>query len=646
MLEQLFSPVQTPGIVASQAALQGGERQSLPKSGVFPGIFASLLKLEEKPASSPLLVNDRLQQAASAVPQGVLPFDFSVVDANIGENVPMMPMLSEPLLSARDDGVTDGDMAVLAPVPLLDLPQSAIKSGSDIQIPVGFAQGLPEQAVANSRAESGWWANERASSIPVVVENLPEEPIAASTEVPTMLTPVSPASEDSVVKQMAELSEGRVEADAEWEINDARTQVAMLPGNLPEAGEDDDIGMKTADLLESDVFEKKQINASGTVKSDGSNIAQNARNVDGNLNVDKSGELSPASSPEMGADIDSAVKEEVSQKPVMTVHSGVAQSPVVEKEKTAVAPVELQTPADRKDSDIALAEQQRAEFVHKPGAVLTQSEGAQSRQVETPQPAHTATRMGSVQENGAQGQAASGQQHSGQQHSGQQYSGQQSQGQQSQGQATQQQFMQMAQAAAQEVQVSRQQNSLNLQQAQKTEVTQQIQVDAQKASEESLMTAPAERRGQLPQGLQSIGLPVAHPRWGQALGQRVVYMANNQVQQAQITLNPEKLGPVQIKLHLDKEQQVHVVMTAQQGVTREAMEAAMPRLKELMEQAGIDLGSVNVNQDQREFAQQQEQQGRGRAVGGPSNALQDEMDLTETHSTTVYATDNLVDYYA
>ncbi|MBD3755825.1 MAG: flagellar hook-length control protein FliK [Gammaproteobacteria bacterium] len=516
MLEQLFSPVQTPGIVASQAALQGGERQSLPKSGVFPGIFASLLKLEEKPASSPLLVNDRLQQTASAVPQGVLPFDFSVVDANIGENVPMMPMLSEPLLSARDDGLTDEDMAVLAPVPLLDLPQSAIKSGSDIHIPVGFAQGLPEQAVANSRAESG---------------------------------------------------------------------------------EDDDIGMKTADLLESDVFEKKQINASGTVKSDGSNIAQNARNVDGNLNVDKSDALSVDSNAEMGADIDSAVKEEVSQKPVMTVPSGVAQSPVVEKEKTAVAPVELQTPADRKDSDVALAEQQRAEFVHKPGAVLTQSEGAQSRQVETPQSAHTATRMGAVQENGAQGQAASGQQHSGQQHSGQQYSGQQSQGQ-----ATQQQFMQMAQAA--------------------------------------------ECRGQLPQGLQSIGLPVAHPRWGQALGQRVVYMANNQVQQAQITLNPEKLGPVQIKLHLDKEQQVHVVMTAQQGVTREAMEAAMPRLKELMEQAGIDLGSVNVNQDQREFAQQQEQQGRGRAVGGPSNALQDEMDLTETHSTTVYATDNLVDYYA
>ncbi|MEA1989488.1 MAG: flagellar hook-length control protein FliK, partial [Pseudomonadota bacterium] len=130
-------------------------------------------------------------------------------------------------------------------------------------------------------------------------------------------------------------------------------------------------------------------------------------------------------------------------------------------------------------------------------------------------------------------------------------------------QGNQQQFsgqQQMMQFQAQKSQAIEQQMNVK--------ATDELMVKAE--SKESLLNgefSTSDRRMQLPVGLQSIPLPVKSPQWGQALGQRVVFMANNQLQQAQITLNPEKLGPVQVKLHMDKEQQVHVTMTAQHGTT-------------------------------------------------------------------------------
>lgn len=166
-------------------------------------------------------------------------------------------------------------------------------------------------------------------------------------------------------------------------------------------------------------------------------------------------------------------------------------------------------------------------------------------------------------------------------------------------------------------------------------------------SKESLLIgefSTSDRRMQLPIGLQSIPIPVRSPQWGQALGQRVVFMANNQLQQAQITLNPERLGPVQVKLHMDKEQQVHVTMTAQHGTTREAMENALPRLREMLEQSGINLGSVDVG-DNKQFSENNASDSD--ANHAQAQADGDEADLTNDMSPSkVIATDNIVDFYA
>lgn len=226
-------------------------------------------------------------------------------------------------------------------------------------------------------------------------------------------------------------------------------------------------------------------------------------------------------------------------------------------------------------------------------------------------------------------------------------------GQQSRGQSTQQQFMAMAQSTSQNTQMTREQQVerqfntvLNDRVASQT-----LSQVASEVAESAKLSSPAiasERRALLPIGLQSIGLPVSHQKWGQALGQRVVYMGNQQIQQAQITLNPEKLGPVQVRLQVDRDQSVSVVMTAQHGVTREAMEAALPRLREMLEQAGMNVSSVDVN-DQKQFADSEKETSKNQHPSSKALAGSEESDesLEDGHSgVTAYSTDNIVDYYA
>lgn len=160
------------------------------------------------------------------------------------------------------------------------------------------------------------------------------------------------------------------------------------------------------------------------------------------------------------------------------------------------------------------------------------------------------------------------------------------------------------------------------------------------------VTAIGDRRANLPPGLQTIPLPVKHPQWGQALGQRVVFMANSQLQQAQITLNPEKLGPIQIKLHMDRDQQMQVSLNAQHGVTKEALENAIPRLREMLEQSGVQLASVDVG----DFSQFAEQQAEAEDDTGSTSATQlagtSEESESDSQQTVQAGTDTLVDYYA
>ena len=72
-------------------------------------------------------------------------------------------------------------------------------------------------------------------------------------------------------------------------------------------------------------------------------------------------------------------------------------------------------------------------------------------------------------------------------------------------------------------------------------------------------------------------------------------MANNRLQNVDLRLSPAELGPLRVKVSVE-DGTANVSFVAQHAVTRDAIEQALPRLKTLLEQNGIDLGNTSVDQ--------------------------------------------------
>lgn len=99
---------------------------------------------------------------------------------------------------------------------------------------------------------------------------------------------------------------------------------------------------------------------------------------------------------------------------------------------------------------------------------------------------------------------------------------------------------------------------------------------------------------------------VGSSAWDQALGQKVVWMVTGEQQSASLTLNPPDLGPLQIVLNVSNSQ-ASATFTAAQPEVRQALEAAMPKLRDMLGEAGIQLGQATVNSGS---PNQQSQQGQ------------------------------------
>jgi len=87
--------------------------------------------------------------------------------------------------------------------------------------------------------------------------------------------------------------------------------------------------------------------------------------------------------------------------------------------------------------------------------------------------------------------------------------------------------------------------------------------------------------------------------WGKVLSSRVVWMANEGVQRAELRLNPANLGPVEVKMSSNNEQ-VSVSFVAQHAATRDALEQALPKLKESFQENGMDLAQADVSEQESE----------------------------------------------
>lgn len=121
--------------------------------------------------------------------------------------------------------------------------------------------------------------------------------------------------------------------------------------------------------------------------------------------------------------------------------------------------------------------------------------------------------------------------------------------------------------------------------------------------------------------------------WTDALSQKVVFLSNAHQQSAELTLNPPDLGPLQVVLRV-ADNHAHALFVSQHAQVRDAVEAALPKLREAMEAGGLGLGSATVSDGGFASQQQNPQQtfargqssrrgnGGSSAVDAPTDAAQ------------------------
>lgn len=109
-----------------------------------------------------------------------------------------------------------------------------------------------------------------------------------------------------------------------------------------------------------------------------------------------------------------------------------------------------------------------------------------------------------------------------------------------------------------------------------------------------------------------VTVPVSQPNWGQATGERILWMVSQKLQSAELQLDPPELGPLQVRISVQNDQ-VSLSFVSQHAQVREALDQQALRLREMFEGQGLDLVDVDVSD--QSFQQQQEQaQQQGRAA--------------------------------
>lgn len=120
--------------------------------------------------------------------------------------------------------------------------------------------------------------------------------------------------------------------------------------------------------------------------------------------------------------------------------------------------------------------------------------------------------------------------------------------------------------------------------------------------------------------LPSVSAPIHTENWPQQFGEKVVWMAKNDLQTAQININPPQLGPVQITLNLSGDQAT-AVFASPHAEVRQAIESSMPQLRDMLASAGINLGDANVGANLAQQNQNNAFQSPNRAQSALENAI-------------------------
>lgn len=109
--------------------------------------------------------------------------------------------------------------------------------------------------------------------------------------------------------------------------------------------------------------------------------------------------------------------------------------------------------------------------------------------------------------------------------------------------------------------------------------------------------------------------PVGSTPWQNELGQQLIRFSQRGDHQIELHLHPKELGPLQISLHVNDQQVAQAHFFAAHAQVRDAVQQAIPQLREALAGQGIALGEAMVGQQQQ---QRQDPDSFGGSSASPS----------------------------
>lgn len=103
-----------------------------------------------------------------------------------------------------------------------------------------------------------------------------------------------------------------------------------------------------------------------------------------------------------------------------------------------------------------------------------------------------------------------------------------------------------------------------------------------------------------------LNTPAGQPGWHNEIGGHLRWLISQGVRVADLRLNPPELGAVEVRIATEGDRS-SVTFFASNAQTRELIESALPRLREMFEQQGLQLADAGVFGDQQRQASQNDE---------------------------------------
>jgi flagellar hook-length control protein FliK len=143
-------------------------------------------------------------------------------------------------------------------------------------------------------------------------------------------------------------------------------------------------------------------------------------------------------------------------------------------------------------------------------------------------------------------------------------------------------------------------------------------------------------------GSGALTAPIASQQWQQQLGQQLLGMTQRGDQQMELKLHPADLGPLSVSLKVAEHGGAQAQFLSAHAQVRNALEQAIPQLRDALAQQGITLGDTSVGH-QASGQQPQEQSLAGRQSQGPGILGDTDEGAVDPRSMLSSTTTNLMD---